>query len=176
MHTKFSKLTQAQLIDELIVFVSTSDLTDGEVNSIAGARGYDLRANLENFYMKTNVPPVEIQALYLGKYHEADIDPALEEIDDHNDALYECYCNGLVILNFLYEKNYDSHPLDKSMLLIYTEQMCKRYNLRSHKTTGFGHDIVYSTTPLAYTKFDNDLYLPPSEGYWAIVSRGGARD
>ena len=174
MHTKFSKLTREAFVQELIVFLSVSELTDGDVQSIAGARTYPLRENLERFYMKTNVPSVEIQALYLGKYHEAEVE--FEEIDASNDALYECYCNGLVILNFLYEKNYDSHPLDKSMLLIYTEQMCKRYNLRSHKTTGFGHDIVYSTTPLAYTKFDNDLYMPPSEGYWAIVSRGGARD
>ena len=121
-------------------------------------------------YHAVAVPSLEVQALYHGSTVNA------PNTGRTYKNLYEIYRDGITILNFMRVTNSESHPTDKRYLLIYIEEMCKRFNLTTHKCPGFGHDVLYSVNPISYSKFDNSLYVPPTTGYWAIVGRGMARD
>lgn len=89
------------------------------------------------------------------------------------------YTEGSAICNFVDTVLAQEHPMDKRFLLRYMEQLCLRYGKSNDRAIGFGHDIIYSREkPVAnfYTAFDNTLYIPPLTGYWAIASKGSARD
>lgn len=91
----------------------------------------------------------------------------------------QAYDNGAAICNFIDTVLAQEHPTDKRFLLRYMEQLCLRYGKSNDRSTGFGHDIIYSREkPIAgfYKGFDNTLYVPPLTGHWVIATKGSARD
>ena len=103
----------------------------------------------------------------------------LDESESFQNLFTEGMKQGYAILRYIQFHQCDTHPSDKSHLLLYLERQCARYNLSRMKTLGFGHAIEYSVEPFGeYIKaaVDNELYIPPSRGHWRIVGRGAARD
>jgi len=89
------------------------------------------------------------------------------------------YTEGAAICNFVDNVMAQEHPMDKRFLLRYMEQLCLRYVKSNDRSTGFGHDIIYSREKPEvsfYHTFDNTLYIPPLTGYWVIATKGAARD
>jgi hypothetical protein len=130
------------------------------------------RADIVNHYEKTNVPDMTIVFVYLGSRNvQADA-----EITD--EGLVKFAAAGQAISDYIDTELADDHPTDKRFLLRHMELLCFRYGLSRFTSTGFGHDVIYSRTPIAenYPKFDNTLYVPPLIGHWAIASKGAARD
>ena len=93
------------------------------------------------------------------------------------DILFMAYRSGFAISDYIDRQLAQEHPTDKRYLLRYLEQLCDRYGKNSFVATGFGHDVIYSRVPLTenYKVFDNTLYVPPTKGYWAIVSKSATR-
>ena len=103
----------------------------------------------------------------------------LDEAESFSDLFVEGMKQGYAVLRHIQFHQCDTHPSDKTHLLLYLERQCARYNLSRMKTLGFNHDIEYSVEPFddfIKVSLDNELYIPPSRGHWRIVGRGAARD
>lgn len=89
------------------------------------------------------------------------------------EELVRLYRNGSAICEFIENQVLQEYPADKRFLLRHLELTALVHNLREQRVPGFGHDVIYSRTPLqeCYKVFDNTLYYPPLTGYWAIAQR-----
>jgi len=95
-----------------------------------------------------------------------------------DDQMVRFFKEGHAISDYIDHELADDHPTDKRFLLRHMELLCFRYGLNRTTSTGYGHDVIFSRTPIAehYSKFDNSLYVPPLTGHWALASKGAARD
>lgn len=95
------------------------------------------------------------------------------EIPMFPEDLISLYRDGSAICRFIDGQMAQDHPDDKRFLLRRLEHVALHHNIREQRVPGFGHDVLYSTTPLpdCYKVFDNTLYYPPLTGYWAIAQR-----
>lgn len=134
-------------------------------------------ADIVNEFHRVPVPEILVQVAYLGltaaQIEQKPTEPlSIAEIQELLEA-------GVAVNNYITNFHTDEHQTDKRYLLRYIENLCERHNLNNHRSPGYGHDVIYSKTPLDHVvgaKFDNSLYLPPLKGYWAIVGKGSARD
>lgn len=130
------------------------------------------RADIEAEYLSKARPTVSISYVYLAGSGHSQHQPYTDEV------LKTLFIAGKTISDFIDAELSQDHPTDKRFLLRYMELLCTRYELNQFKSTGFGHDVIFSKTPLDdhYPKFDNSLYVPPLTGHWAIAAKGAARD
>jgi len=61
--------------------------------------------------------------------------------------------------------------------VLHLQMLCSTYNLRSfRRPAGDGKDILFSLDPIDNPVFDNEKYIPSTEGYYTIIGTGSARD
>lgn len=128
-------------------------------------------SDLKAEFLRKNVPDMVIAFINLG----------MSPVDDgclQDSYVEELFTKGRAISEYIDRELADDHPTDKRFLLRHMELLCLRYGLKQHKSTGFGHDVIFSLEPIEsyYPKFDNSLYVPPLTGHWALATKGAARD
>lgn len=130
------------------------------------------RSQITEMYLSQNVPGTVVAFLYLATMNDK------PERNYYGAEIDRLFLAGSYISDYINTELAQEHPTDKRFLLRYMELLCTRYDLNQFKSTGFGHDVIFSKTPLDehYPKFDNSLYVPPLTGYWAIASKSAARD
>lgn len=123
-------------------------------------------------YLGKNIPDMTVAFIYLASRHLLDTAVITDE------GMQNFARQGRAISSYIDDELSDDHPTDKRFLLRHMELLCLRKGLSRLQSTGFGHDVIFSRTPLAeyYPKFDNSLYVPPLIGHWAIAAKGSARD
>lgn len=61
--------------------------------------------------------------------------------------------------------------------VLHLQMLCSTYNMRSfRRPAGDGKDILFSLDPIDKAVFDNEKYIPSTEGYYTIIGTGSARD
>jgi len=95
-----------------------------------------------------------------------------------DDMFDEFVSRGRGIRDYIINKAIQQTTVDPRFAVLKLEFESYKWGIKTLRMpAGNGVDVIYSQNPLPdYPKFDNQMFIPGSLGYYGIVSVGGARD